>query len=185
MRYGFVKAVAAAPVISVADCYGNAQNIIEIVSANKEAELVLLPELCLTSCSCGDLFTQPHFIQACNNAIAQIVESTAGYDTIVVFGAPVESRNSLYNCAIVVHKGDIIGVVPKHYPDSRNGENRWFTSAVRIPDGSCGCFFFGKRDIGICVNKVALVVIIHNKAYCCAKGNKPSLSFADFFAGHC
>lgn len=137
MRYGFVKAVAASPAISVADCYGNAQNIIEIVSANKEAELLLLPELCLTSCSCGDLFTQPHFIQACNNAIAQIVESTAGYDTIVVFGAPVESRNSLYNCAIVVHKGNIIGIIPKHYPDSRNGENRWFTSAGRIPDGSC------------------------------------------------
>ena len=137
MRYGFVKAVAASPVISVADCYGNAQNIIEIVSANKEAELILLPELCLTSCSCGDLFTQPHFIQACNRAIAQIAESTADSDAILVFGAPVENLNSLYNCSIVVHKGEIIGIVPKHCPDSLNGENRWFTSAERIPDGSC------------------------------------------------
>ena len=138
MKYGFVKAAAATPATAVADCNRNAQSIIELTNelSKKEVELTLFPELCLTSCSCGDLFTQPHFIQACNKTIAHIAKETAEYNSIVVFGAPIENRNSLYNCAIVMHKGEIIGIVPKRILNSKTGENRWFTSGDNLPHDS-------------------------------------------------
>ena len=130
MKYGFIKVAAAAPQIAVADCLKNAQSIIGTVNELKEsnAELILFPELSLTSCSCGDLFTQPHFIHTCKLAIEQIANETAKSDAIIVVGAPVEQRNSLYNCAVVIHKGEVKGVVPKRQLNSRNGESRWFTS---------------------------------------------------------
>ncbi len=138
MKYGFVKAAATTPVIAVANCKHNAQSIIELATelAKRDAELILFPELCLTSCSCGDLFTQPHFIQACNDAIVHIAKETAACDSIIIFGAPIENRNSLYNCAIVMHKGKVMGIVPKRILDCKTGENRWFTSGKNLPQES-------------------------------------------------
>ena len=134
MKYGFIKTAAAAPVISVANCHKNAQSIIETVKRlqAENAELILLPELCLTSCSCGDLFTQPHFIHTSHQAIGQIAEATAGSDAIIVIGAPIAQRNSLYNCAVVIHRGEPKGIVAKQHLDSRTGENRWFTSGSQL-----------------------------------------------------
>lgn len=138
MKYGFVKVAVAAPQIAVADCLKNAQSIIGTVNELKESntELILFPELSLTSCSCGDLFVQPHFIHTCELAIEQIAKETAKSDAIIVVGAPVEQRNSLYNCAVVIHKGEVIGVVPKRQLNSNNGESRWFTSGENLPQES-------------------------------------------------
>ena len=136
MKYGFVKVTAVSPAITVADCNRNAQNIIDKVKELNESELILFPELSLTSCNCGDLFTQPYFIQACNDSIAHIARETAKSEAIIVFGAPVEWRNSLYNCAIVMHKGEIAGIVPKQLLDNSIGESRWFTSADSLSSGS-------------------------------------------------
>lgn len=135
MKYGFVKVASASPASSVADCNANAQRIIEQVTeaTSNEVELILFPELCLTSRSCGDLFTQPHFIQSCNNAITRIARETIDSNTIIVFGAPVEHRNALYNCVVVMHKGEIIGIVPKRYLNTQTGESRWFASADNLP----------------------------------------------------
>ena len=134
MKYGFIKTAAAAPAISVADCHKNAQSIIETVKRlqAENAELILLPELCLTSSSCGDLFTQPYFMQACNKALGQIAEATAEGDAIIVIGTPVEHCNSLYNCAVVMHRGELKGIVAKQHLDSHAGENRWFTSGSSL-----------------------------------------------------
>lgn len=138
MEYGFVKVAAATPAITVADCSQNAQGIIELATEleKKGAELILFPELSLTSRSCGDLFTQPYFISACNKAINHIAKNTAGNNAVIVFGAPVEFRNSLYNCAIVMHRGKIIGIVPKKHLDNKSGEKRWFTNAESLPNDS-------------------------------------------------
>ena len=138
MKYGFVKVASASPASSVADSNANAQRIIEQVTeaTSNEVELILFPELCLTSRSCGDLFTQPHFIQSCNNAITRIARETASSNAIIVFGAPVEHRNALYNCAVVMHKGEIIGIVPKRYLNTQTGESRWFASADSLPSDS-------------------------------------------------
>ena len=146
MKYGFVKATAATPVIAVANCKQNAKGIIETTNelAKKGVELILFPELCLTSSSCGDLFTQPHFIHVCDNAIANIAMETATCDSVIVFGAPIENRNSLYNCAVVIHKGEIIGIVPKRILNSKTGENRWFTSSENLPQ-ECHAIIAGKE----------------------------------------
>ena len=136
MKFGFVKTAAITPEIKVADCHYNAGKIMAFIDKFKEQEieLALLPELCLTSVSCGDLFTQPHFISECERAIAKIKAATAGCNTIIVFGAPIEYRNSIYNCAVVIHNGDIVGIVPKETLD--NSEYRWFTSGSMLPGNS-------------------------------------------------
>jgi len=78
MEYGFVKAAVAVPQISTGECHYNAGSIISLIddAASKGCEIVLLPELCLTSSNCGDLFAQPFFIAECEKAIAVIAEST-------------------------------------------------------------------------------------------------------------
>lgn len=136
MEYGFVKAAVAVPQISTGECHYNASSIISLIddAASKGCEIVLLPELCLTSSNCGDLFGQPFFIHECCNAIAAIAESTVKHNTIAVFGAPIQHDNSLYNCAVVVHKGKVEGIVAKN--TLQDGESRWFASAVTIPAGS-------------------------------------------------
>ena len=147
MKYGFVKIAAVSPATSVADCNSNAQRIIEETTkmTAKGVELILFPELYLTSCSCGDLFTQPHFIQACNKAITRIAQETTQSNAIIVFGAPVEHRNALYNCAIVMHKGEIYGAVPKRYLNNSAGEARWFASAEHLAAENSAAIIGDKR----------------------------------------
>ena len=136
MKYGFVKVAAATPQTAVADCHKNAQGIIAQVKEleEKEAELILFPELSLTSCSCGDLFPQPYLIQSCYKAIDTITNETAQCNAIIVIGSPIEYRNALYNCAVVMHQGEIVGIAPKRNLNS--DENRWFASADTLPIGS-------------------------------------------------
>ena len=136
MKYGFTKVAAATPQTTVADCHKNAESIIAQVKEleEKESELILFPELSLTSCSCGDLFTQPHMTQSCNKALTHIANETALYNAIIVVGAPIEHRNALYNCAVVIHKGEIIGITPKRYLNNR--ERRWFADAETLPADS-------------------------------------------------
>ena len=166
MEYGFVKAAVAVPQISTGECHYNAGSIISLIddAASKGCEIVLLPELCLTSSNCGDLFGQPFFIHECCKAIAAIAESTVKHNTIAVFGAPIQHDNSLYNCAVVVHKGKVEGIVAKN--TFQDGESRWFASAVTIPAGSTvtvagqtvtaiggGCFAGDNHitDINLCI----------------------------------
>ena len=136
MKYGFVKTAVAVPEISSGDCRYNADGIISLIdNATKDGcEIVLFPELCLTSCNCGDLFGQPFFIAECNEAIASIAESTAKHNTIAVFGAPVRHKNAVYNCAVVVHKGKVEGIVAKSI--LKASESRWFASGKGIVTGS-------------------------------------------------
>ena len=136
MKYGFVKTAVAVPEINSGDCRYNADGIISLIdNATKDGcEIVLFPELCLTSCNCGDLFGQPFFVAECNEAIALIAESTAKHDAIAVFGAPVRHKNAVYNCAVVVHKGKVEGIVAKC--TLKASESRWFASGKEIAKDS-------------------------------------------------
>ena len=84
MKYGFVKAAAAVPTISVADCTENASSIISIIgdAAKAGTELLLLPELCVTSCSCGELYTHPHLLASSIEALKAIAATTDGKSPI-------------------------------------------------------------------------------------------------------
>lgn len=115
MKYGFVKAAVAVPTISVADCKGNSENIIAIIgdACSKDVEILLLPELCTTSCSSGDLFRQPHLLNGAIKALTDIASATEKKNMIVVAGTPVAHRNSIYNCAAIIFNGEIVALVPQ------------------------------------------------------------------------
>ncbi|MBQ8695900.1 MAG: NAD(+) synthase [Bacteroidaceae bacterium] len=140
MMHGFIKTATAVPTISVGDIHSNAKSIIALIekASALDAEIVLFPELCLTSGTCGDLLTQPHYIIECENALAGIAEATKDINTIAVIGTPVAYRNSTFNCAAVIHKGEISAIVPKNILCNRGvaNESRRFASGTAVPTGS-------------------------------------------------
>lgn len=142
MKYGFVKVAAATPQIRVADCEFNANQIIaQINEAEKNgAALIVFPELCVTGYTCSDLFLQSTLLKAAENAVEKIINATEKLDIISIIGVPISLRQSLFNCAVVIFKGEILGIVPKtNIPNySEFYELRHFTSGVDFDE-----FFFG------------------------------------------
>lgn len=133
MRNGFSKIAVATPLTSVADCANNTQEIISIIDkvSAEEAEIILFPELCITSSSCGDLFLQPFFIRKAEEALQQIIAATHNTECVIIVGMPVKHANNLYNCAVTMHRGKIMGVIAKNYPTAE--EQRWFAAADNLP----------------------------------------------------
>ena len=117
MNYGYVKVCAATPKIRVADVEFNTKQIIKAIneSAANGSQLTVFPELCVCGYTCGDLFNQPALISACEKAISEICKATQGIKMLVFIGAPVIYKSKLYNCAVAVNDGKILGIVPKTY----------------------------------------------------------------------
>lgn len=115
LKYGFVKAAAATPKIRVADCNYNANQIINFAfeAYKNGAEIVVFPELCVTGYTCSDLFLQTALLKSAENAVRKVKESSKSLDTVIILGAPIAVMQSLYNCAVVIYKGEILGIVPK------------------------------------------------------------------------
>ena len=134
MRDGFVKVAAGTPKIRVADCRYNAEQIFSLMrEADKQGVRVLcLPELCLTGYTCGDLFLQDTLLRGAEEGLKTILEATRNLDMVTAVGLPVRSQwdNKLYNCAAVIHKGEILGLIPKTYLPNYGEfyEQRWFAS---------------------------------------------------------
>ena len=134
MKYGFIKAAAASPRVKVADVDENLKSAKESYDkALKEgANILALPELHLTSYSCGDLFHSEVLLDAAEEALRELRDYTKGKYTILVVGLPLRVADKLYNCAAAILDGHILGVVPKTYlPNYREfGEKRQFTSGM-------------------------------------------------------
>ncbi len=115
MYDGFVKVAMCTPRIALADPASNAEEIIALISqaASGHAQVIVFPELCITGYTCGDLFFQRPLLTAAMDALSMIAEETDGLDAIVFVGLPVEKDGKLYNCAAVLHDGQILGFVPK------------------------------------------------------------------------
>lgn len=133
MRHGFIKVAAATPSIKVADCAYNADRILSLVKEAHEegVHLLVLPELCITGYTCGDLFFQQALIESARECAIRVA-SKVPRNMVVVFGAPVELRGKLHNCAIVASAGKVLGIVPKiNIPNYQEFyEQRWFTPAL-------------------------------------------------------
>ena len=133
MRHGFIKVAAATPSIRVADCAYNADRILSLVKEAHEegVHLLVLPELCITGYTCGDLFFQQALIESARECAIRVA-SKVPRNMVVVFGAPVELRGKLHNCAIVASAGKVLGIVPKiNIPNYQEFyEQRWFTPAL-------------------------------------------------------
>ena len=132
MRDGFIKVAAGTPKIRVADCRYNAEQIFTLMrqAARQGVRVLCLPELCLTGYTCGDLFFQDTLLKGAEEGLATILEATKGLDMVTAVGLPVRCDNKLYNCAVLIQKGEILGLIPKtHIPNyGEFYEGRWFTS---------------------------------------------------------
>lgn len=145
MNYGFFRAASASLNLKVADPQYNKNSIISAIeAAEKEgARLLVTPELSVTGYTCADLFFTFALQNAANDALAQITAATKGKNIAVLLGMPVPFLGSLYNCAVLVRGGKIIGAVPKKHIANYNEfyEKRWFAS---------GFDFEAVQDISIC-----------------------------------
>ena len=143
MKDGFLRTACATPQIKVADCSFNAQQIITMAetAVNNGASLVVFPELCITGYTCSDLFLQKTLILSAEKALGDIAEKTASLDALILVGLPVRKGAALYNCAAVLSKGKILGLVPKrNIPNySEFYELRHFTACTeKIETTICG-----------------------------------------------
>jgi len=129
--YGFVRISCVSLQVAVANPSANTAEILRVLERVTDSDVVLFPELCVTGYSCADLFAQSALLNAGLRAIAQIAEATAKCVQLVIVGAPVPCGNSLFNCAIAISGGAILGVVPKQYlPNYKEFyEGRWFSPA--------------------------------------------------------
>ena len=137
-QYGFLKVAAAVPHVAVADCATNLKHILALAekAVQRGVEIITFPELSLTAYTCGDLLLQPALLDATEEALAQLVKRSRKLPLVMLVGAPLRHNSAIYNCALVIAQGRILGVVPKSYiPDySEFYENRVFTSGAGITD---------------------------------------------------
>ena len=136
---------AAVPNVKVADCKHNMEEIeTQIIRANNQGiEIICFPELSLTSYSCGDLFFQQTLLDEVEITLIHLMNFTRSMSVIAIIGLPVAYRGGLMNCAAVLQKGKILGLVPKTFlPNYKEFyEKRWFVSALDAPEGEvliCG-----------------------------------------------
>lgn len=129
-KYGYVRLAASVPELKVANVEYNVEEIVsEIKKLDKEGvQVVTFPELSLTGCTCGDLFKQDFLLDKALEGLNTIVKDTSKLDIISIVGLPLRINNKVYNCAVVVSKGEILGVVPKTYISKHGEENRWFST---------------------------------------------------------
>ena len=135
-RHGFVRVSAASPTGSSGDV---AFNVDQAVALAKQADakgcdLVVYPELNISSYAVDDLFLQEAFLDAVEDGITRFRDATAKLSPVFVVGAPLRRNGRLYNCALVVARGRILGVVPKSFlPNYREYyEKRWFVSGIGL-----------------------------------------------------
>ena len=134
--YGFFKIASIAPKLTLANPMHNAKEIVALIKqANKEeATIALFPELSLIGYSVGDLFFQSHLYDEQLKALDLILQESKKLDLIIALGIALKHANKLYNCAIVLQRGKILGIVPKSYIPNKQEfyELRHFVSGKEI-----------------------------------------------------
>jgi len=135
---GFIRAAAASPALRVADCTYNADQIIGVMReyAEKNVQLLCLPEFALTGYTCSDLFLQDTLLRGAEDGLAAILKASEGLNIVVLVGLPVRHNGKLYNCAAVLCNGELLGLVPKvHLPNyGEFYEKRHFIPGMREPE---------------------------------------------------
>jgi NAD+ synthase (glutamine-hydrolysing) len=119
---GFARAAACTVPVAIADPATNAEAILAEARAchSDGAAVAVFPELALTGYSIEDLLLQDAVLDSAEGALATVVEASAELLPVLIVGAPLRHRNRIYNCAVVIHRGRLLGVVPKsHLPTYR------------------------------------------------------------------
>ena len=148
-NHGFIRVAVADTRVDIADPAANAKRILRLMDQAAEQNVLLMtfPELGLSGYSCDDLFHQQALLDACRNALAELLESSREIPLIAVVGLPLKIHHLLFNCAVVFYRGRILGVVPKTYlPNHREFyELRQFAPADRALQDSLD--LCGQQDI--------------------------------------
>jgi NAD+ synthase (glutamine-hydrolysing) len=165
MNNGFVRVAAAIPELRVADCAFNVKQMADLVRRAEEekVQVVSFPELSITAYTCADLFFQQQLLADAENALKELQLLTFSTTAVVIVGMPMRIQSQLFNTAVVLQGGHVLGVVPKmHLPNNNEFyEKRWFASAVdttvqtvlfsgeEVPFGTNLLFSDGKFSFGI------------------------------------
>ena len=143
MIHGFLKTAAAIPSVRVADCRYNTEQIKSLIMQAEQngVEIVCFPELCITGYTCQDLFESQQLLDEAEMSLISLMDFSRNYDVIAIVGLPLPYCGSLLNCAAVIQRGKLLGIVPKTYlPNYKEFyEQRWFTSAKDIREGHIWC----------------------------------------------
>ncbi|HEX8645020.1 MAG TPA: NAD(+) synthase [Allosphingosinicella sp.] len=135
-RHGFVRVAAASPVGSSGDVSFNVDQALALAeeAGARGVDLVVYPELNISSYAVDDLFLQEAFLDAVEDGIARFRDASAKLGPCFVIGAPLRRNGRLYNCALAISRGRILGVVPKSFlPNYREYyEKRWFVSGIGL-----------------------------------------------------
>lgn len=162
----FVRVAAANIDLQVANCIHNKNKLLEKINEawHKGVEIIVFPELSITGYTCGDMFFQKLLLRNSEKAIKEIMELTIDMDMLIAIGAPVEWNNKLYNCGVIINRGQLVAVVPKTYLPNYNEfyEQRWFASGAGIYDCEidyCGYQVpFGTDILMKCQNNPKLII---------------------------
>ena len=163
MKDGFVRVAAMTPALRVADVDYNVDACAVAVRTAK-AQVVVLPELAITSYTCEDLFLQEVLLDAAEKGVARLAEETAGVDSLVLVGVPVRVAAKLYNCAAVLCHGELLGLVPKRnipmYGEFYEGRRFCCgpTSVSMVRFAGCDEVPFGTEQLFECDTMPGLVV---------------------------
>jgi NAD+ synthase (glutamine-hydrolysing) len=116
-QHGFARIAACTGHAAIADPPANAEAVLRLGRrcAEEGVAVAIFPELCLTGYSIEDLILQDTVLDEVEQALRTVVEGSADLLPVLVVGAPLRHRNRVYNCAVVVHRGRILGVTPKSY----------------------------------------------------------------------
>ena len=130
--HGFARVAACTIPLAIADPAANAESVLASArELHEEAVAVaVFPELCLSGYAIEDLVMQDPLLDAVREAIARIASESAELMPMLVVGAPLARGNRIYNCAVVIHRGAVLGVAPKSYlPTYREFyERRWYAA---------------------------------------------------------
>nr|WP_311447525.1 NAD(+) synthase [uncultured Porphyromonas sp.] len=133
MKHGFIKVAAAVPFVRVADCQYNIEHIeAQVRQADAQGvEIMTFPELCITGYTCGDLFLKPFLIRQAQESLLELAHRTADTEVLFIVGMPILIESQLFNAAVALQSGRILGAIPKTYlPNYREfQEARWFSPA--------------------------------------------------------
>ncbi|RIV89153.1 NAD(+) synthase [Aurantiacibacter zhengii] len=136
--HGFVRVATSTPRVRTADVAYNARAIIEQAQMAHEqhVDLLLYPEMCLSSYALDDLHIQAALLESVEAHIEAIREASEDLTPVLVIGAPLRRNGRIYNCAVVIAHGEVLGVVPKSYlPNYREFyEKRWFARGNNCRD---------------------------------------------------
>ncbi len=136
MNNGFVRLAAAIPELRVADCAFNIARITDLVlrAEAEKVQVVCFPELSITGYTCADLFYQHQLLSDAENALRDLQKLTFSISAVIIVGMPLRVQHQIFNTAVVLQSGRILGIVPKTNLPNNNEfyEKRWFTSGANV-----------------------------------------------------